>query len=301
MSATVHGPASPGPSLSYLDPGMSAARRGVVRVIEALTGQRRLKAIYQQYRDAGTQADAVWDELMARSRLVLDYDPAALAGIPAEGPLVVVANHPYGVLDGLALCWLMRQRRADFRLLINSVLVQAPETLPYLLPIDFAPGPAALATNLRTRAEARAHLAAGGAIMVFPAGGVSTSPDRLGRLPARDAPWRPFVAQLQQQAKCPVVPIHFDGQNGRLFQMASHVSQTVRLALLAGEVARRFGTRLKVTIGAPLPHATLAPFHDRAALTQELCRQTYALGGVTIRDEGDLVPFPRALMGGAAT
>ena len=112
-----------------------------------------------------------------------------------------------------------------------------------------------MATNLKSRAAARAQLERGGAVVVFPAGGVSTAPDRLGLRPAVDARWQPFVAQLIQRSKATVVPIWFGGQNGRLFQIASHVSQTLRLSLIFHEVKARIGAVLPVAVGAPIPFA----------------------------------------------
>ena len=163
-----------------------------------------------------------------------------------------------------------------------------------MLPVDFSGTRDAQATNIASRSAARRHLEGGGAVLVFPAGGISTAPDRLGRRRAMDAPWQPFAAQLLQRSRCPVVPIHFDGQNSRLFQMASHVSQTLRLALMAGEIRRRFGARLGVTIGAPIGFDELARLTDRVALAAELCRRTYALAGIDTTVPGTIVDLPRA-------
>jgi putative hemolysin len=269
------------PPIAYVDPTMPPAKRAMVKAVELANGQRKLKTIHR----LPSAATAVpprpsADEMVRRTRIRFSYDRAALDAVPATGPLVVVANHPYGLVDGFAICWLMRQRRRDFKLLINSVLIQAPETREHLLPIDFAPTDEARAVNLASRAAARRLLADGGAVLVFPAGGISTAPDRWGRRPAMDWPWLPFAAQLQQQARCSVVPIHFAGQNSRAFQIASHFSQTVRLAMMTGEIVRRFGSRLDITIGSPIPPQELRPFEGRKALITELCRRTYALAGI---------------------
>ena len=114
-------------------------------------------------------------------------------------------------------------------------------------------------------------------MVIFPAGGVSTAPDRLGRRPAIDAPWQPFAAQLIQRAKAVVIPIWFGGQNSRLFQIASHVSQTLRLSLLFHEVRRHMGATLTVGIGAPIAFEELAAIRDRQALADALRARTYAL------------------------
>jgi putative hemolysin len=157
------------------------------------------------------------------------------------------------------------------------VLMRAEEVRDYVLPIDFSDNPDARAMNVRSRAAARAQLEKGGAVVVFPAGGVSTAPDRLGRLPAVDAPWQPFVAQLVQRAKATVVPIWFGGQNSRLFQIASHVSLTLRVSLLFHEVKARIGASLPVAIGAPIAYPEIADIRDRQAMADLLMARTYAL------------------------
>ena len=283
------------PPLSYIDPALSAAQRAVIRTIEIATGQRKLKAVYDRFRADGGTPEIFWSDILRRTGITPDFDRLALANIPPTGPLLVVANHPFGLVDGLLLCWLISQVRTDFKLLINSVLIQAPETKAHFLPISFASGKDAQATNLASRAAARQQLDNGGAVLVFPAGGISTSPDRWGKRPAMDAPWQPFIAQMLQRAKCPLLPIYFHGQNGRLFHMISHVSSTMRLALMAGEIRRRFGTRIRMEIGEMVPFAELADITDRTQLATELCRRTYALGGVDSTLPGAIVDWPKAL------
>ena len=124
----------------------------------------------------------------------------------------------------------------------------------------------------------------GGCVIVFPAGGVSTSPDKLGRRPAMDAPWQPFTVQLIQRSKATVVPIFFGGQNSRLFQIASHLNQTLRLSLIFKEVRDRIGTILPIAIGDPIDGAAFAAATDRKAVALELMRRTYALAG-QLRDD----------------
>lgn len=283
------------PPIAYIDPAMSATRRAVVRAIERVTGQRKLKAVYSSFRAEGGTADSFWDEMLRRSAIELDFDRSAIDRIPREGPLMVVANHPYGLVDGFALCWLISQVRPDFKLLINSVLSQAPETAARFLPLDFSGTREAQLLNIRSRAAARAQLEQGGCLVVFPAGAISTAPDRWGRRPAMDGPWQPIAGQLVQRGRCPVLPVWFAGQNSRLFQIVSHYSATVRLALIAGEIRRRFGTRLPMRIGELIPFDELAPITDRTALASELCRRTYALGGIDTTVPGTIVEWPVAI------
>jgi putative hemolysin len=114
-------------------------------------------------------------------------------------------------------------------------------------------------------------------VVVFPAGAISTTPDKFGLKPAVDGRWQPFVSQLVQRSRATVVPIWFGGQNSRLFQIASHVSQTLRLSLIFHEVKARIGATLPVGIGTPIPFASIAAIRDRQTLADELRARVYAL------------------------
>ncbi len=262
---------------SYSEPTQPLVQQLAIRLVEQVTGQPALKKLYEQNQRHPVADESFWQAAVRLLDLTIELDHQALEAIPKTGPLVIVANHPYGVLDGIAICWLMEKVRKDFLVLTHAALLRAPEARPYLLPVDFSGTEEALAANLETRKAARTHLDQGGAIVVFPAGAISTSPDKLGRTPAIDWPWQPFTAQLIQRAQATVVPVFFQGQNSRLFQIASHISSTLRLALIFKEVRDRIGTSLNISIGAPITPQTIARFNDRSALTQFLRDTTYAL------------------------
>ena len=182
------------------------------------------------------------------------------------------------------------------------MLARAPEAAGFILPVDFSGTEDAERTNLASRAAARAQLAKGGAVVVFPAGAISTAPDRLGLKPAVDGPWQSFVSQLIQRSNATVVPIWFGGQNSRLFQIASHVSPTLRLSLIFHEVKARIGATLPVVVGAPIPFASIAAIQDRQALADHLRARVYALATLSPGIGGPrravanpaLAPAPRA-------
>lgn len=147
---------------SYASKAQSWPRRGIIRAIELVSGQPKLKRIYQAYQALNLPLDQFWHEVIPRLNLKLEvYGAGAEGGIPKTGPVVVVANHPYGVLDGMAICWLVSKARSDFKILINNVLCRAPEIAACALPVDFDETPEALQTNLASRRQALAVLQVG--------------------------------------------------------------------------------------------------------------------------------------------
>jgi putative hemolysin len=262
---------------SYATADDSVAKRWFIRLVERTTGQPALKKLYLQNQRFPRPNESFWQAAVRSLGIDVRYDASALTRMPRTGPVVFVANHPYGVLDGLVICWLVEKIRSDFVVLIHSALTRAPEVRDFVLPIDFSGTDEACANNLASRAAARSQLDRGGAVIVFPAGMVSTSPDPFGWSPAIDARWQPFVAHLIQRSKATVVPIWFDGQNSWLFQMASHLNATLRLSLIFHEVKARIGTDLRVNIGDPIAFETLNAIKGRQALADELYARTHKL------------------------
>ncbi|MGB0750146.1 MAG: lysophospholipid acyltransferase family protein [Magnetospiraceae bacterium] len=251
-------------------------RRGVMRSVEILTGQKRLQRLYDRYLSTRQPNDIFWQSAIDYLRLTVRYDPARLANIPKTGPLIVVANHPFGVLDGLAIGYLVHQVRTDFKVLANAVLGRAEVFRPYLIPIEFDGLSSALRSNVMAKRETLAHLRTGGAIIVFPAGGVSTAQSPFG--PATDAPWKLFTGKLIEASGATVVPIYFEGQNGPLFHFVSKFSQALREALILREVAKKINDEIVAHVGQPVPHETLMALPTRQALLDFLRTQVYHLG-----------------------
>ena len=261
---------------SYSTADQPAFKRAVIQAIERIGGQRKLKKLYAQHQKSVMGGENFFDAAIRLLRMRIEFDEHALAATPASGPVMFIANHPYGVLDGITLTWLATKVRPDTKVLANDVLCHAPEAAANLLPVAFAPTREARETNVNSRLQAQSWLKGGHAIGIFPGGGVSTS-ERPLRGPAVDLPWAPFTAKLLRMSGATVVPVFFVGQNSRLFQLASHLSLTLRLSLVFRETARRIGSRLKVRVGAPIPFSEIAHIEDRAELVAELRKRTFGL------------------------
>jgi len=192
---------------------------------------------------------------------------------------MIVANHPFGVLDGLVICWLTSKIRSKFKVLTHSLLLRASETKDFLLPIDFSESKKAMITNLETRKTARRILDEGGTIVVFPGGTVSTT-KRFYNKTALDPSWRNFTSRLIKRSKPTILPLHFTGQNSFLFQTASHLSETLRSSLLFHEVKRRINTKVPVIIGDPISYSDIDESLSNTELSEYLRNTTYKINPI---------------------
>ncbi len=262
--------------ISYAYSAQTKGGRAVIRAVENATGRLRLIRRAAGYETEVEQGRDFWQVMVERYGLSLDIIGGTLDSIPRTGPLVLVANHPYGILDGLMMGHILAHVRGDFRILAHRIFRKAQDLDRVILPISFDETKEAVALNLETRKTALAYLAQGGAIGVFPGGTVSTSAKPFGQ--AMDPGWRAFTAKMIAKSDATVVPIFFVGANSRLFQIASHLHATLRMALLIKEFRSRVDEPVRVVIGKPIPRETLdAHRGDTKAMMDFLRRQTYAL------------------------
>ncbi|KIT17271.1 lysophospholipid acyltransferase family protein [Jannaschia aquimarina] len=265
--------------ISYAHGARTRRGRAMIRGLEMLGGRPGLLRRARGYDVALARGAIFWEEMAARYGLRLDVVGGTLDAIPAEGPLVIVANHPFGILDGLALSLVLSRRRGAFKVMANDIFLQAPELADVVLPVSFEETRAARAANLAMRRAALDWLGRGGAMGVFPGGTVSTPMRPFGE--ARDPVWRGFTAKLIRASGATVVPVHFDGANSRLFQLASHVHATLRLGLLIREFRARTDGPVRLSVGAPIgPDEIAAQGGTKADLMAWLRSRTYAAGGL---------------------
>jgi putative hemolysin len=251
--------------------------RKVVELSERLSGRNRYEALYRIWRHEIVPSN---DRIFGRMLDLVDI------GLKVEGtwpprpwagePLMLIANHPYGIGDGISVLALAEQLGRPFRVLINSELMRIPEIKPYSLPIDFHETKEAQRNNLAVKREALELIRQGVTIVVFPAGAVATATKPWARR-ATDWPWKLFPARLIQEAKATVVPIHFAGQNGRMFHIASHISLTARMSMLVREFTKLSGNTVHARIGSPMPWSELESIRDRKALTAHLRAAVFSL------------------------
>ena len=267
------------PTLTYAQPDDPWLLRQMILGIENLFGRRKVQRLYDTLKSQPFELKRFFEDAIAVTNIDLRYDQTQVDRIPATGPLAMVANHPFGVMDGTILCHLAAKARGDFRILINAVLCRDKDLAPHFLPVDFSPGKAAIKNNVAMGRRAREAMAADIPVLIFPSGFVSTA-GKLGTGQAVDAPWTTFAAKLISDARASVVPVFFHGQNSRAFHIASHLSESLRMAFLIREAKARFGTRFDVTIGDTLPYESLEGIGGRKALTRYLYDAVQQLGHV---------------------
>ena len=262
--------------ISYAYSAATKGGRAMIRLMENTTGRLRLIKRAKGYEDEVAAGRDFWQVMVERYGLSLDVIGGSLDNIPVDGPLVLIANHPYGILDGLMMGHILSTVRGDFRILANRVFRKAEDLNRIILPISFDDNREAVKQNIETRKASLDYLAQGGAIGIFPGGTVSTAARPFSK--PMDPGWRSFTARMVAKSNATVVPLYFDGHTSRLFQIASHMHTTLRMGLLIREFRERVDTPVKVVIGEPIDRAKLDPLaQDSKAMMAFLRKSTYEL------------------------
>jgi len=283
------------PELSYANPSQPRIKRWLIRSVEGLSGRDRYALLYGIWRsEIVPTCERVFGRMLDLIDVRIEQEGAWPPPNLPDGPLVIIANHPFGIADGIAVLSLAEQLGRPFRVLMNAELMKIPEMAAYSLPVDFNDTRDALKNNIAVRHEALRLLREGTMIVVFPGGGVATAPKGLGR--AVDLPWKIFPARLVQDAKASVIPLHFSGQNGRLFHVVSgpmgllerdsrvarfvgQLSLALRTSLLIREFARMSGRSIHVRIGDVVRWQEIEHLADRRALLTHLYGKVFGMAG----------------------
>lgn len=245
------------------------------RALEWATGLSQLDALYQQ---AALPQDSFefMHEALARIGTQYSVDHGSVSSIPQEGPVVIVANHPFGGIEGIILASLVAQVRKDVKVLANELLKRIPELDSLFIGVDVFGGERARTTNRRAIAEANQHLKEGGVLILFPAGEVSAWQADAKQI--TDKAWSQSVAKFVRHAEATTVPIFIQGMNSKWFYQAGRVHPLLRTAMLGRELLNKSGQTISVSVGAPIPFSELQHFDDDQQLTHYLRLNTYLMG-----------------------
>ncbi|MEY4695828.1 MAG: hypothetical protein RIT14_256 [Pseudomonadota bacterium] len=242
--------------LSYAGTFKNPFKAGTIRTIEWLTAKVTLLRLIRDFERSGAPVGApFWPKAIRQMGIRIDTPAEEVARIPASGPVVVVANHPHGLVDGMVLCELVNRVRSDFKILTRSLLTGIPEVEMFMIPVPFPHEDNARELGLQMREETMAHLKAGGVIILFPAGKVASADTWFG--PAIEAEWNVFTHKMIQRSGATIVPIRFVGQNTRWYQIANKLSATLRQGLLLFEIRKALFKPQRPHVGAPIPATVL--------------------------------------------
>ena len=264
------------PRISYTNPDDTWLVRHFVSSIEILLGRNKIEAVYNNLKDEQFNLTTFFSSALEKTEITAKYDLEKLQAVPKTGPLMFVANHPFGVVDGIVLCDMALRVRGDLRIMLHSLLCQDSQLAQFFLPIDFQETKQALKTNIRSKQLALEFLSQDIPVLIFPSGMVSTA-DKFGFGTVREAPWTTFAAKIIREARATVVPIFFHGQNSRKFHVASHIGEPFRMAMLVHEAINKFGKTVEIEIGEPLTWERLADRGGRQQLTDYLYQQVQSL------------------------
>ena len=221
--------------LSYSGTFTNPVKVNAIRTVEYLTGKITLLKLIRQFERSGVpEGQAFWAKAMQIMGIELRTPEEQLAHIPPTGPLVVVANHPHGMVDGMVMAELIGRIRTDYKILTRSLLTEVTEIRQFMIPVPFPHEAYAQKNSLEMRRETMEHLANGGVIILFPAGAVASAPSAFA--PAVEKVWNPFTAKMILRSGAQVLPIFFPGSNSRLYHIADQFSATIRQGLLLHEV-----------------------------------------------------------------
>jgi putative hemolysin len=264
--------------LSYANTFENPLQRVSIQAIELLTARMRLLRRIRRFEANGVPSgQAFWKQALDIMGIKVMTPEHQIARIPRIGPLIITANHPHGLIDGMILGELIGRIRTDYKILTRSLLTGVAEIDEFMIPVPFPHEENALEKNLSMRKEAMGHLSNGGVVVIFPSGSVAASETMFGPVVERE--WNPFTAKMVQRSKAQVLPIFFPGSNSRWYQIANQLSATLRQGLLLYEISHAMNKPQAPIVGHLINRETIAEWSNnpRGFLTW-VRSETLALG-----------------------
>jgi putative hemolysin len=259
-------------------------QRGVYRlagpILDRTLGLRGLDEIYtgacerQKKHPEGATCYTWFDSVLKTMDAEAVVESTAGFEFPKSGPLIVIANHPFGILDPVLLARYVAQYRPEVKVMTNSLLAAFPALRPHIIAVNPFGGEAAARSNIGAIKEALKHLKDGGALVIFPAGEVAGYKPGTG---IKEPEWSTHVGALIRRTQATVLPVFFPGGNSSLFHAAGLVHPRLRTGMLLREFCNKRGSRVPMRIGTPIPFSKLRKFEEDEALTKYLRIHTFIL------------------------
>ena len=249
-------------TISYATTFSDPRKAQMIRIIEFFTGKLTILRLLREFERRGApRGQAFWRACLDVMGIDLTTPEHQLNRIPKEGPVIVVANHPHGMVDGMIFADLIGRVRPDYRILTRSLLTAIDDVAgSYMIAVPFPHDPDAQRKGVQMRADAMAHLKAGGVVALFPSGVVASSETWFG--PAVEAEWNVFTAKMIRRSGATVVPMKFPGANSRAYQIANKLSPILRQGLLLHEIVHSLNKPQGPIVGHPLDNDLVDRYAD---------------------------------------
>ena len=254
------------------------AQRLIIKTIERVTGKKKLENLYNQYSKQNNNPQTFWSDILKVMNIRFKNKSNNEIIIPKNAPLMIIANHPFGIVDGLILCSIVSKVRNDFKIMTHETLKFLPQLDKYILPVDFSGNDkTVIRNNLKTASKAKKHLENKGVLIIFPSGSVSIAKNLKSE--AQDDEWKSFPAKLAHQTNTDILPIYFDGKNGLLFHLfASKMkSSTLKYSSYIHETRKKIGKEIIIYAGNIIKYDSISHIKNRNLLIQFLKNKTYNL------------------------
>jgi len=248
-----------------------------IKIAELMTGKLTLKKLYDQYLIENNPPENFWKDAIKKLQINLVTHFSTESFIPEKGRLIIIANHAFGVADGLSICSLVSQIRQDYQMITHKVLRHADAVKSKILPIDFTGTKEPILSNIEIRKSAEKFFKDNGVIIIFPSGQIATKEKLNMQTKATDGNWKQFASKLAVKTKSPVLPMFFEGQNSQLFHIANKIGQTFRYSLMMYELKRKIGHTINMHIGDIITANKILEIGDLIEITKFIRKKTYDL------------------------
>ena len=249
------------------------ALAGLPRFAEKLLPLKQAHELYERARGPGD--DRVLENLLSEMDIDLRVEASDVERIPQKGPVVVVANHPYGMLDGAVLAVLLSRVRPDVKILTNFLLAGVPELEKLCIFADPLGSSDSSQRNGKAVRRSLEWLEDGGMLVVFPAGEVSRWQLPQGAI--IDGEWNTTAARLIRKTRAAALPVYFSGHNSVRFQLAGIIHPRLSLMFLLQEFLQQEGKAVELRVGSPISGRSITEIADARSATDYLRWRTYLL------------------------
>jgi len=232
---------------SFIEDELPVYKQLLIKLIEQITGKRKVSKIYRQIVAKDDTGRSFWDRAVEELELQIRIHGNSLNSIPKEGPLLVVANHPFGQIDGLVLGYILEKIRPDFKIVAWDIMNEIDYFKDKILPISFKNEYSSKRNNLRTLKQSIQNIKEGGVVAIFPSGECAISKNFIGK--AQEGQWLKFTSRIVLATDVPVLPIFFHGQNSRIFQIIGNFGYYFKLSMFFHEICNMIGKDVRLTIG----------------------------------------------------